>query len=278
MIRFDPARTSDSEIGEFLPLFSAFRPQAIKCFPNSLAIFTDYLRRHGLEVDGVKTIFCTGESLYDHQRAEFHDVFGGRIVERYGTKECGLVASECQAGNGLHLFAEGAYVEVVGDDGNPVPPGESGRILITDLFNDAMPLIRYEIGDRAQTMAASDEVCGCGSPLPRVARILGRDRDILFSSAGVKRPGYLFVECIARHDIDAQVQVVQGEAGSVEIRVCGYEGPLSPLEAMRREMAALIGPGFEVTIRNVAEIARDPSGKFPYVVSRFQQNRSSAEG
>lgn len=275
ILRFDPSQTSDAEIAQFLPLYTSFSPEIIKCFPNSLAIFSDYLRRKDIDVRAVRTIFCTGESLYAHQRNEFRRLYGGQVVERYGTKECGLIASECPAGDGLHLFTEGVYVEVVGEDGNPVPPGGSGRILVTDLFNDAMPLIRYEIGDRAQTLS-TNAPCRCGSSLPRIARILGRDRDIVISADGVKRPGYLFVECIARNDIDAQVQVVQIETGDLEVRICGYNGPHAPLERMRRELADLIGPGFNVTIKFVEEIPRDPSGKFPYVVSRLSGRPSSA--
>jgi len=268
MLRFDPSKTSDTEIAAFLPHYLGFGAQTIKCFPNSLAIFANYAARHQISLPRVRTIFCTGESLYEGQRKQFEEAFGAQVVERYGTKECGLIASECPAHDGLHVFSEGAFVEVIDSAGRPCPPGAIGRVVVTDLFNQGMPLLRYEIGDMAEVASTSE--CACGSKLPKIARIIGRDRDIVTDSYGVQRPGYLFVDVVGKADLDAQVQIAQLENGNIEVRVARLQGSSDRLNGALTEFQTLIGPKLQVTLNFVEEIARDASGKYPYVVSKYR--------
>jgi phenylacetate-CoA ligase len=269
MLRFDPSRTTDAEMAEFLPAYLEFNAPVIKCFPNSLAIFAEYTTKKGVRLPAVRTVFCTGESVYAHQREQFAQTFNAKVVERYGTKECGIIASECPAGRGMHVFSEGVLLEVLDPNGQPCKPGEIGRVVVTDLFNEGMPLIRYEIGDMAE-VADESAPCPCGSRLPRIARIIGRDRDIVIDGEGVRRPGYLFVDILGKADLDAQIQVMQLEDGRIEVRVAQLRSPPERLTKVQELFQKLMGPKLGVSIRYVDEISRDPSGKYPYVVSKYR--------
>src|SRR5207253_1522693 len=92
------------------------------------------------------------------------------IVEAYGLTELGLVASECARGGGLHLDGD-VIAEVVDEDGEPVPDGHIGHLVLTSLRNDPLPLIRYRTGDLA---ALDRSRCGCGRATPRLVEIAGR--------------------------------------------------------------------------------------------------------
>jgi phenylacetate-CoA ligase len=258
---------------EFAQEFIDYRPTMIKCFPNSLNIFADFVRREGIRLPPVKTISCTGENLYPHQKQLFRETFGGEVFEKYATKECGVIASECGEHSGMHVFAEGVFVEILDEYGKPVHPGQSGRVIVTDLFNYGFPMIRYEIGDRA--VARDNRRCGCGDPLPMIDRLIGRDRDILVDGDGNPKPGYLFVDAISKLNlVDAQFQVVQLENSDLLIKVVNVDPMAVDTELLMEKFREIVGPKLNITLQHVDSIPRDPSGKYRYVVS--QRNPSPA--
>jgi phenylacetate-CoA ligase len=129
-------------------------------------------------------------------------VFGKILFDRYGCEELSVIASECDAHDGLHVCAEGLYVEVL--DADEQYPG---RLIITDLWNSGMPFIRYEIGDMATLKTAK---CGCGRGLPRLGRVLGRTADVLYTPEGKAISGISILDTFTIHVPGfKQVQVVQ---------------------------------------------------------------------
>lgn len=266
LLRFDPHHITDSYMAAFARDYRRFHPSMIKCFPNSLGIFAEFIARTGASVPGVRAISSTGENLYPHQRRLFEQTFGGKVFEKYGTRESGVIACECREHRGLHLFSDGAVVEILGNDGQPVGAGEMGRLVVTDLFNFGMPMIRYEIGDMA---IAADRACACGSPLPLVEKILGRDRDILYDSAGNPKPGYLFVEAINDLDLAAQFQVIQTDRHRLLVRVVKQTAGELDLRRLGDRFRDILGESVQVVFEHTDDIARDPSGKFRYVMSQL---------
>ncbi len=268
MLAFDPHHITDDYMEAFANAFRRFKPSMIKCFPNSLAIFADFVKRKGIELEPVGVISATGESLYPEQRSLFEKTFGGKVFEKYGTRESGVIACECREHKGLHLFTEGAYLELIKDDGSPAAKGETGRIVVTDLFNRAMPLIRYEIGDMA--VDSGGRACQCGSALPLVDRILGRDRDIITDSFGNPKPGYLFVEVINKLNLTAQFQVVQTGKYELLVKVAGKDKGAVDTALLEARFKEILGPRFSIGFEFQASIPRDPSGKYRYVVSKIR--------
>jgi phenylacetate-CoA ligase len=274
LLRFDPHHITDEYMQAFAQQYSRFRPSIIKCFPNSLGIFAEFVKRHGIEVPKVLAVSCTGENLYAQQRRLFQETFGGEVFEKYGTRESGVIACECRAHLGLHLFTDGAYVEILDEQGQEVKPGEMGRLVVTDLFNYGMPMIRYEIGDMA---IASDRECTCGSPLPLVEKILGRDRDILYDGDGHPKPGYLFVEAINSFDLAAQFQVIQTDRQTLLIKVVKKTSENIDLSELRKKFEEIVGLRVRIIFEETDAIARDPSGKFRYVMSQLPRDETPAQ-
>lgn len=273
LMRCDPSRLDDEYLADFHQRLWRFGPRYLKCFPSSLAVYARFLRKQGLKPPPVRGITATGETLHEWQREAFEEIFQAPVYERYGTKESGLIAGQCEHRNGMHIFTPGAYVEVVRADGTPCAPGEQGAVLVTDLLNDGMPLVRYEIGDLAVQGDASP--CACGRPFPRIARILGRDRDLIIDAQGQARPGYLFVEVINAASLDVQFQLHQIVEGELEVRILRHPDAAARagLESVMARFSGLLGGG-KVSLVEVDELPRDRSGKYPYVVSepgrRFQ--------
>lgn len=269
LLRFDPKCTTAAEMSNFHSKLMRFSPRFIRCFPNSLSIFTNFVLDEKLPVPEIEAISCTGENIYQWQKDLFESVWGARVFERYGTKECGVISGEDNSNEGQAIFTEGVYVELVDDTGKSVEPGEIGRVILTDLFNYAMPLIRYEIGDLAALLVESDVERDIG--FPRFDKILGRDRDIIVATDGTKRPGYLFVEEISDAGLDAKFQIVQKSIGSVEVRVVSESIESKAVANITKRFEALLGRGGKVDFIRVDDIPRDPSGKYRYVVSELVQ-------
>jgi phenylacetate-CoA ligase len=114
--------------------------------------------------------YVAAEILTDALRSEVENMFAMRLRQGYGTADCGCLAYECQACNGMH-FTSNAYVEILDPRTREVMgPGEPGEVVVT-LFNSTYPLIRFATGDLS---AFTIEPCPCGRSAPRLTRIMGR--------------------------------------------------------------------------------------------------------
>jgi len=152
-------------------------------------LFARYLDQRGLKAYRPCSIVTSAEGLEPDERALVERVFGCPVFNRYGCREVSVLASECPAHTGLHVMAEGLLVEIETPQG-PAGPGEMGSILITDLLNDGMPLVRYRIGDLGSWAPGE---CPCGRGLPTLERIWGRAYDFVGTPDGRRYHGEFFM-------------------------------------------------------------------------------------
>src|SRR5262249_8028755 len=136
--------------------------------------------RHGPSGYRPRGIITSAMVLHNWQRRVIEEVFACRVTNRYGCEEVSLIACECERHEGLHVNADNLLVEVL-RDGRPAAPGEPGSVVVTDLSNRAMPLLRYQVGDVA---VATDRLCPCGRGLPLLERIEGREADYVVTPSG----------------------------------------------------------------------------------------------
>ncbi len=265
MLVFSPYDINGAYLEDYTNKFFKYRPRIVKCFPNSLVIFAKYLFDRDITIDWVTSISCTGETLHNSHKHLFRSVFvNSKIIEKYAAIECGVMACGCCDDSVLHIFSPGVYVELLDNENNPVTPGMQGKIVITDLYNKALPLIRYEIGDMAIQDDNSGKCC-CDSNLPKLNKILGRDRDILFDENSDPRPGYLFVNIINKLGFTGQFQILQKANSNVIIRVAKQKLEKSQIDRILRDFDGQLGSGIKIDIVEVDHIEREKSGKYTYV-------------
>lgn len=265
ILAFDPYRTDIKYMATFLDRLRSFKPEVLKCFPNSLYIFAKFLSNKGIDDIKPRVISCTGETLHEYQRELFKEVFQCPVFEKYGSFEVGVAACECAEHNGMHMFLDGVFFEFLNSEGKQAEPGEIARLIVTDLFNYGFPLIRYQIGDVG---AYSEEYCPCGSPLPLMKKLYGRDRDILVDQNGDPKPGYLFVEVFNKNHIPGKFQVIQGSNYNVSIKVVKKVGfDQSHEKLILEKFKDLLGNTVRIDFEYVDNISREPSGKYKYVQS-----------
>src|SRR5262249_36059664 len=139
-------------------------------------------------------ILAAAMVLHDWERRTIEAVFDCPVTNRYGCEEVSLIACECERHDGLHINADGVYVEVLRHDGTPAAPGEAGAVVVTALANRAMPILRYQVGDMA---VASDRCCPCGRGLPLLECIEGRVADYVVTPSGQLISGISLTENFA---------------------------------------------------------------------------------
>jgi phenylacetate-CoA ligase len=211
----------------------------------------------------LETFISTGEILDASDRAAIERAFGCRVIDVYGVREIGQVAFQCPDGAGYHFCSEAVLCELVDDQGAPVRPGEFGRVVVTALYNYAMPFIRYEIGDYAQ---ASVSPCSCGRGLPSIDHIGGRTRNMLVLPDGSKRR--VVFDWISQSLSYRQIQIVQKTIYSIEIRYLPESSAEPDLADLTRLLREKFFPGVTVELVPVKRIERGAGMKFEQFISQ----------
>ncbi len=263
------------EMGHTLPLsvkkLEEFQPKFIAGYPNAIYLVAQFIERRGKTKLKPKAVITVSEQLYDFQKELFRKVFGCETYNVYSAWETKQIGAECSEHSGYHIAAESVIVEIVNGEGGPVPAGSEGRILITNLHNYAMPLIRYDMGDVG---ALSALVCPCGRGLPLLSRLSGRTTDFLITKSGSKIPGMaLDFRPLASAGVE-QFQIVQENYGEVIFKIV-------PTGKYRREHGAeltrkiivpyksMLGEDMDIIVKFVDRIPVTREGKRRVVVSKL---------
>jgi phenylacetate-CoA ligase len=261
-IYLDTSHLTEAKMARFNEALKSFRPKVIQAYAGSIVLLARYLKAQGLATYQPGSIVTSAEVLDPEGRALLKEVFGCPIFDRYGCRELSVVASECDAHAGLHTMAEGLLVEVSPCEGKS-PLGTLGAILVTDLLNPAMPLIRYRIGDMGTW---AEGPCTCGRALPRLQRVVGRVTEMLVGSDGRLVSGvYLATYVVAARPSLGQVQIQQDKIGEILFRIkpgLHFESHRD-FAYIKEASQRYLGPDLKVDFTLVdEELAAEPSGKF----------------
>ena len=264
-VYLDTLDLTDARIAEFANSIRRHRPGLIFGHAHSLYLLACSLKKSGVLDVRPNGIISTAMILHDWQRTVIEQVFGCKVTNRYGCEEVSLIASECEEHNGLHVNADSLYTEVPAD----------GKLLVTDLSNRAMPLIRYQVGD---VVVPSNRLCKCGRGLPLIERVEGRDADYVLTPAGHLISGISLTENFAvLIPGTAQVQIVQESVTQLRIRLVVDDcfG-----DASRRKIAELVRDTFGDSVQHDVElvdaIPQEASGKYRFCISKVARERMEA--
>lgn len=239
----------------------ARRPACLVGYASALLSYARMAGAAGLKPPPLRKVIPTAETCSAEDASEIAAYFAAPVMQRYGTREVGDIAHQCEQGR-WHQHCEHVLLEVRQDDGSIVREGE-GSLLVTCLSNYALPLIRYEIGDRADLCSRD---CPCGRGLPTFTGLLGRVSDYIELSDGSHLSSLAFNHQLRAAPI-RQFQIQQSAPGRVRLLIIpepGYaEASLSPLQSY---LAAHCGDRLEVHIELVGSIEASASGKLRQVV------------
>lgn len=264
----------DEDMSKFAIKLKKFQPTMILAYANALYLFAKFLKDKGIE--GIKPtgIITTGEVLYPERRELIESVFKCKVFNRYGSREVGLVASECLEHKGMHINAENVFVEFVKKDGTPAMSGEIGEIVVTDLCNYVTPFIRYKIGDVG---SPSDIICSCGRGLPLMEMIEGRTSDFIVTPEDRFISGPGLSPLIMDLTGIKQVQFVQKEKKELLLNIVkGDTFQKEDVDKLCSRLRKYTGDIMIIKAEFVDTIPKQPSGKYQLIVSEVSiRERSS---
>jgi phenylacetate-CoA ligase len=173
--------------------------------------------------------------------------------------------------------AESYIVEIL-KDGLPAKPGELGEVVVTDLNNFCMPLIRYRVGDLAVAMDHSQR-CRCGRGLPKIGKIEGRVQAIIFGTNGTYMPGTFFHHLFKDYDhIVRQYQIIQDQRGSLQLKVIKAQRyDQEVFDQILAKLHKFLGTALRIDVEYVDRIEQTRTGKHQGVVSRLPIDFQSIE-
>jgi len=248
-----------------------FRPDIIYGNCSAIYIFGRFIEENNLDISTirVRVVISTQEILHEYQRQFLQSLFKCPVIIEYGAAETGVIAYECTNHN-MHLATENLIVEII-KDGKPAGPDELGEIVITNLNNYTMPLIRYKIGDVGRFIAGE---CSCGLKLPLLDLTVGRDCDTIVLEDHELPGAVLFgglgkeLTKLTEGGLEAY-KIFQKDLNHFKFQyVLRDQGVKDRIEHVtKRIVREFLGPQIQVEFEYVDSIPRESSGKLRYFVS-----------
>ena len=255
---------SDDIMREYSELIAKHQPKFLRGYPSAIYNFASYLKETGQIPVNLKAVLTSAEVLYPHHRELIEEVFKCHVFDGYGCGDGGGSALECLEHNGHHIPVQRVAMEFVDDEGQPVPAGLPGKILLTDLFNYSMPFIRYEVGDAG---IPSDQTCPCGRGLPLVKSLSGRTTDIIKFRDGTIISGPALTLILKEFPIQ-QYQIVQRDLDNLLIRIVkGRTYGEKDSNRLLSTMEHHVGRRGSVQLEFVEEIPPTRAGKRLFIIS-----------
>lgn len=269
-IRLSAFSFSEASLMDYYQRILKFRPCYLYGYVSMIHLFAKFMQANRLDLPKeVKCIVVTSEILSEPMRKEIKDVLRREVFNEYGCGEVGSIAHECPSGR-LHIMAENLLVEVIKDE-KPAKEGETGEIVVTELNNYAMPLIRYRLNDFAELGSAAQ--CNCGRTLPSLGRVVGRAYDMLRTDDGRIFHGeffmYLFEDLKKKNNFAVnQFQVIQISQESLRIKIVPGKNYSHDVEEWIAQIISnSMGISLNIKFELVDYIPREPSGKIRLIKS-----------
>ena len=263
---FDCFRMSDETMSEFNRELDAFRPDCIVAYASALGHFAEYLIDQRLiPVDYPNICFVTGaEKLYPRSRALIETAFGRTVPihERYGGRDFGPVAIQVDplAKSSFDVDWTWALLEPENDD-------EKSSLLVTKLHADAMPLIRYKVGDLCRFPAGSRP----GHPAFTLDEVAGRELDRIWMKDGRWIAGEQFPHLLKSFPV-REFMLIQDESFAVELQLVTKDGFTKEVENEITSIVEANLMGLPFRIRAVKDVQRTKSNKLRPVVSKVRSS------
>ena len=234
------------------------KPTVLTGNPSALLLLARFVDENGARPK-VRFIISTSEQLLSEERKRLASVFNANVFDFYGSYEIGAIAAECKERVGHHVSSENLITEVLGRDGAEVSPGEIGSVVITDLNNYSMPLIRYEMGDLASLL---DDECPCGRGLPLLGQIEGRITDVIVTPDGRFMCLSTFGSRVLMKTHVEQFQIQQGSRYELTVRaILDPKWREAEGEFIRRRIQSIVGEDMKVRIEFPRALDVKASGK-----------------
>jgi len=259
---------SEAEVLEILDRYRFKKDLFFAGYPSSLNVFAEIALKNSVTNVRFDSAVCWGDKLFDHYKKNIKNAFGCDVKETYSCNEGFLVGAKKDL-DYFYIMSPHVYVEIVDKDGNPVPDGELGYVLLTRLDCFSMPLIRYYVGDLAIKLPREKYPEKREMYFPLLEKVIGRDTDIVVTASGKKLIVHFFTGIFEFVPEIKQFMVIQKDISGIEIYYIPAPGFTSVvLERIEKIFYDKLKEKINVNWRVVDHIPPTASGK-PQLIQSF---------
>jgi phenylacetate-CoA ligase len=264
LIPYHAALISDDEV--LLSWYNAltvYKPYLFETLDYNLPLLKDFIERRNLPPVDIPKVVVLG-TYSARRRNELQNFFSTEVFNRYSPHEMEGLAFSCNVHRGMHIASDCYHIEFVDPSDRLVDCGEMGEIIVTDMDNYLMPLIRYRVGDVGY---AIEEPCTCGRAMPLMGDLDGRTRDC-FTDAKGARIAPSKIAAVLHDEPDVVLfQVTQDEALQITANII-VRSPRAAVDLcsnIQLRLANLVGEGLPLKVKVVDNLSLEANGKFCFV-------------
>ncbi len=272
IIPFDISKFGESEIRELCDLLISSKAVCIRGYASSLGQLAEYAKGKGYKFPHLKIAIAGAEALQDNVRNLYKEVMESDIHSQYANEECGILAQERvptkNSDNPMYINHSGYFFEVLKmDSDEPANFGEMGRIVITDLYNYAFPVIRYDNGD-VGVLSQPDEF---SNGYPVLSKLYGRRFDLTYTTSGDSVFPLTYGRILKHYEDIAQWQFIQNGQKDYTLKII-ERGKGTDYNEIVEPLKKTLGNDANITIDIVEDIPVLQSGKRKPVINNYKKS------
>ncbi|MDN5895169.1 MAG: hypothetical protein L0H93_14245 [Nocardioides sp.] len=248
------------------------RPRLLMGYPLVLRGILRVISPEDLQTlrSSLRMVMTDSELLTDEAAELLREGFGVPVFDEYSAYEVLTVSSQCRDGS-MHLDEDRVWLEILDEDGRLVPDGQDGLVTVTHFRERAMPLVRYQLGDRGRIVPGP---CSCGSGFRRMAVTEGRSNDYIVLPGGRRIYSGVFLSLAMFSPGVAECMIRQDETGRVSVRLvpetAGEAAWIQAVTAFRDSFADLVDEPVELEFLRASRVDLTPGGKGRFVESSYR--------
>jgi len=265
-------RMTQENIKKYIEEINLYKPKMILAYVQSIYELAKFARENNLKLHSPNSIMASAGILYPEYKELIEKEFNCPIFNRYGTREVGDIACDCDRHEGLHLNVFTHYIEIIDKKGKNCESGKMGEVVVTTLRNYTMPLIRFKIGDMS---VLSNKQCSCSRGLPMIENLIGRVMDVFRTKEGRVVPGEYFIHFIGvvlNKGIIKKFQVIQEKENLIIVKLVldkkeSFVENKKDFDEITEKIKLVMGENTKVEYKLVDDILPTKSGKYRYTIS-----------
>ena len=256
---------NDEVMGCYIKQLNHFKPDIIQAYSNPMYILAKFILQRGISIVKPKAIIVTAELCSPAQQKIIEEAFNCSVLSFYGAREAGYIAVQCAKEKNFHINTHGVFLEILRNN-RPVKPGEIGDVVLTDLHNYTMPLIRYKIGDVA---SLDEKKCSCDCELPLLNFIAGRETDVFVTTDGDMIPGVSLCDRVVTDCSGfSQLQFIQSKPEEILVKIVkGDKYTKQDMGNLDNILDEYFHGKVKIIKNYVDDIPKDKSGKTRFCIS-----------
>lgn len=262
---YSPFHINDENGKMYLKSMIQEKTEFIRGYPSSVKSLAQIVIKYNLEIPKLKGVLVASERLSDADRRIIEDAFKVGVFNHYGLADICIMMGDCEKHEGLHNYQDYGYLELL-DPNEDHYESNIKRIIGTNLHNRAMPLIRYETGDLAET---AEKDCSCEREFPVIKNILGRNDSTIKTSEGYEIPTVNFYTMFEYFLEIKKWQLIQTSLNEIVVNVLVDEVPDDLVQRIENGMMERLPKSISVKVNTNGDLEKKGEGKIPVFISKI---------